>query len=184
MLTRVRSGGTAISDLAGQKLAGLGIGFGNLRRRARGDDLTAMHSGARAEVHDPIRGMHGFFVVLDHQHGVAEIAQLGERVEQLAVVALVQADRWLVQDIHHADQPGADLRGQPDALGLATRKRRRRAIERQVVQAHVEQEAEPVADFFQNFAGHGQLIIAQTLGLRHAVQRFRIDLPVPAVGGA
>ena len=42
--------------------------------------------------------------------------------------------------------------------------------QRQVVQADVEQEAQPLADFFQNLAGDLQLIIAQTLGLRHTVR--------------
>jgi hypothetical protein len=30
----------------------------------------------------------------------------------------VQADRGFVQHVHHADEAGADLRGQPDALRL------------------------------------------------------------------
>ena len=35
------------------------------------------------------------------------------------VVALVEADRRLVEHVEHADQPRADLGGQPDALRLA-----------------------------------------------------------------
>jgi hypothetical protein len=50
-------------------------------------------------------------VVLDHDHGVAEVAQVQQRVQQPLVVALVQADGRLVEDVHHADQPGADLAG-------------------------------------------------------------------------
>ena len=59
-------------------------------------------------------------------------------VEQARVVALVQADRRLVEDVEHADQRAADLRRQPDALRLAARQRRRRAVERQVVEPDVD----------------------------------------------
>ena len=39
--------------------------------------------------------------------------------QQAVVVALVQADARLVQDVEHAHQARADLRGQADALRLA-----------------------------------------------------------------
>jgi hypothetical protein len=57
--------------------------------------------------------------MLDHDHRVAQVAQAGEGAEQAFVVALVQADRRLVEHVHHADQAGADLAGQADALRLA-----------------------------------------------------------------
>ena len=56
-------------------------------------------------------------------------------VEQPRVVALVQADRRLVEHVHDAGQPGADLAREPDALRLAARERVGRAVERQVVEA-------------------------------------------------
>jgi len=58
----------------------------------------------------------GFLVVLDHQHGVAQVAQALEGVEQAAVVALMQADRRFVENVEHPDQGGANLGGQADAL--------------------------------------------------------------------
>jgi hypothetical protein len=57
------------------------------------------------------------------------------------VVALVQPDRRLVEHVEHADQAGADLAGQADALRLATRQRGRAAVQVEVVEADVEQEA-------------------------------------------
>ena len=77
--------------------------------------------------------------------------------EQAVVVARVQADARLVEDVEHADEAAADLAGQADALGLAAGERRGRAVERQVVQADVEQEAEPAADLLEQFAGDGLL---------------------------
>jgi len=78
-----------------------------------------MHAGAGADVDDVVGQPDRVFVVLDHDHRVAEVAQAGEGAEQALVVALVQADRGLVEHVHHADQAGADLAGEPDALRLA-----------------------------------------------------------------
>ena len=83
---------------------------------------------------------------------VAEVAQARQRVEQARVVALVQADRRLVEDVEHADQRAADLGRQPDALRLAARQRRRGAIERQVIEPDVDQERQPLADLAQDAA--------------------------------
>ena len=75
--------------------------------------------------------------MLDDDDGVAEIAQPRERRQQRAVVALVQADRRLVEHVEHAGQVRADLRRQPDALPFAARQRRGAAAERQVADADV-----------------------------------------------
>ena len=69
----------------------------------------------------------------------------------------MQADARLVEDVQDADQAAADLPGQADALGLAAGEGRGGAVERQVVQADVEQEAEPAAHLLQHFAGDGPL---------------------------
>jgi hypothetical protein len=61
--------------------------------------------------------------MLDDDHGVAEVAQALQRFEQPVVVALVQADRGLVEHVEHAGQARADLRGEADALALAARQR-------------------------------------------------------------
>jgi hypothetical protein len=74
----------------------------------------------------------------------SQVAQVEQGVDQAGVVALVQADRGLVEDVQHAHQARADLRRQPDALCLAARQRRRRPVEGQVVEADVEQEPDRV----------------------------------------
>ena len=73
-----------------------------------------------------------------------------ERVEQTVVVALVQADRRLVQHVQHADQAAADLGGQADALALAAGQRAGVARERQVVEADIDEEAQPLADLLED----------------------------------
>ena len=81
---------------------------------------------------------------------------------RLVVVALVQADRRLVEDVEHADELAADLRREPQPLRLAAGQRRRRAVELQVADADVVEEREPLADLLHDaradqLLGLGQL---------------------------
>ena len=82
-----------------------------------------MDAGARPHVDEVVGGADGLLVMLDHEDGVAEIAQALQRHQQPLVVALMQADGGLVQHIEHAGQAGADLRGQADALAFAAGQR-------------------------------------------------------------
>jgi hypothetical protein len=52
-------------------------------------------------------------------------------VQQPIVVALMQSDRRLVEDVHHADEARADLTGEANALRFAARERVGAAIQRQ-----------------------------------------------------
>ncbi len=106
-----------------------GVGH-DLARRALGDDLAAVLAGAGADVDEVVGRAHRLLVVLDDDHRVAEVAQAQQRVDQAVVVALVQADGGLVEDVEHADERRADLRGQADALRLAAGERRGGAVER------------------------------------------------------
>ena len=131
--------------------------------RPDGDDLAAVLAGPGPDVDDPVRRADRLLVVLDHEHGVAQVAQPRERGDELGVVALVQPDRRLVQDVEHAHQARPDLGRQPDALGLAAGERLARPIERQVVQPDVEQEAEPGRDLLEDLAGDRLLALGQLL---------------------
>ena len=94
-------------------------------------------------------------------HRVAEVAQALQRLEQPGVVALVQADRRLVEHVEHAGQARADLRGEPDALALAARQRAGGARERQVVEPDIVEEAEPLVDLLQDARGDLALLRRQ-----------------------
>jgi hypothetical protein len=109
-----------------------------------------VHAGAGADVDDIVGGQDRVLVMLDHDHGVAEVAQALQRFEQAGVVALVQADRGLVEHIEHAGEARADLRGEPDALALAAGQRAGIAREREIVEADIVQEAQPLADLLQH----------------------------------
>ena len=141
-LARHRNG-----PLAGQVVAGDGVFVGdNIAICALGDHPAAVDAGAGAHVDDVIRGTNGIFVVLHDDDRVAQVAQPGQGREQALVVALMQADGGLVQHVHDAHQARADLAGEPDPLGFAAGKGVGAAIQAQVFQADVGQEAQAIID--------------------------------------
>lgn len=117
------------------------------------DYAPAVFPGAGADVDHPIRCADGVLVVFDDDQRVPEIAQPGESVDQPAVVALVQTDRRLVEHVEDTDETGADLGGEPDSLGFTTGQGGGGASESEVVEAHVEQEAEPCLHFLEDLTG-------------------------------
>jgi len=72
--------------------------------RPLGDDLAAVLPRARTDVHDPVGRADGLLVVLHDEDGVADVAHADERADEPRVVALVQADRRLVEDVEDAHQ--------------------------------------------------------------------------------
>ena len=84
-----------------------------------------------------------------------------ERREQAVVVALVQADARLVEDVEDALQARADLRREADALCLAAGKRPRRARERQVVEPDIQEELQPRVDLLEDLACDLRLALRQ-----------------------
>ena len=106
--------------LAVEVLGRDGIGLEHLLGRALEDDLATLASSTGADVDDVIGIEHHVLIVLHDDDGVAQIAQLLERTDESLVVALVQTDGGLVEDIEHIDELRTDLSGQADALALTT----------------------------------------------------------------
>ena len=173
--------------LAGEELAGdRALDTHHVLRRALGDDVAAVLAGARAHVDEVVGRAHHLLVVLDDEDGVAERLEPLERPDQLVVVALVQADRGLVEDVEDADELGADLRRQPQPLRLAARERLRGAVELEVADADVVEEGQPLADLLDDpvadqLLGRGQPELVEERerpGHRHpreAVDRLAAD---------
>ncbi len=90
----------------------------NVLGRAFGDDVAAMHAGAGADIDDIVGGEDGVLVMLDDDDGIAEVAQAPQGLEQAGIVALMQADRGLVEHVEHARQPRADLARQAGCAGF------------------------------------------------------------------
>src|SRR5882762_351937 len=139
---------------AAEVLAGQGCRGGfDLGGFALGDEVAAGVAGAGAEVDDEIRATDGVFVVFDDEDGVAEIAKLLERAEKAGVVAGVQADAGLVENVENAAKARADLRGEADALGFAAGKRGGGAIQAEIAEADGEQEIDAFGNFFKRARG-------------------------------
>ena len=143
--------------LPGERLIDLADFFG----RALGDDLATVDACAGADVDDLIGRDHRAFVVFNDDDGIAKVAQSLERGDQSLVVALVQADRWLIKDVKHADEARTDLRGEPNALRLPARERGSRAVHRQIANADIHEEVQALFDLFQDQLCHLTLSVAQ-----------------------
>ena len=90
-------------QLAGEVLPGQGLfGLQNLGGRAERRDLPAAVAGTGAEVKQAVgRGDH-LAVVFNEDEGVAQVAEVVERLQQAGVVAGVQPDGGFIEDIQNA----------------------------------------------------------------------------------
>ena len=129
----------------------------DLLQRPLGDDLAAMHARAGADFEDVVRGPNRVGVVLDHDHGIAQIAQPFERLDHLDVVFGMQPDARFVEHVEHAHQARADLRRQPDALRFAARERRGPAIQAEIIQPDRDQQFQPRGHFAHDRLGDRSL---------------------------
>ena len=109
----------------------------NILSGSRAHDPSSVLSGTGADVDQEVRRSHGVLVMLHDDHGIAQISEMVQRVEQLVVVPLVKADGRLVQDIGNAHQAGADLCRQADPLRFSAGQRSRGAGKGQIVQSDV-----------------------------------------------
>ena len=130
-----------------------GIRMQDIVERTGRDDPAALASGQRSHIDDIVRRPHHILVVLDHDDRIARIAQLLEAADQPLVVALVQTDGRLVENIKHVHQLRADLGRQADALALAARQRTRGTGQGEIAQSDFDEEAEPLADLLDDLLG-------------------------------
>ena len=111
------------------------------------DQLAARLAALGPEVDDPVGGLDHVEVVLDHDHGVADVDEPPEHVQQALHVGEVQPGRRLVEDVERvAGRDLAELRGQLDALRLASRELRGRLAEPDVVEPDVVERLEAALD--------------------------------------
>ena len=110
-----------------------------------------MLASAWTDINQPVGLTDRVLIVFNHNQGVAQVSQTLKRADESVVVALVEADRRLVQDVHDPDQARADLGGQTDTLGLTSGQGCGSTRHGQVVQTHVAQEAQPRFDFLEDF---------------------------------
>ena len=85
--------------------------------------MSTVYSCSGSHIDNMIRSTYGFFIVFDHQNGIAEIAHLKEGFAKTLVVSLVQTDARFIKNIENAGQLRANLRGKPYSLAFPTGKR-------------------------------------------------------------
>src|SRR5260370_28877161 len=109
---------------AGEDLAGVGLFCaGDEFGRALSHDAAAAFAAFGAEVDDPISLFDDDEMVLDDEHGVAEIDEALQNVEKFSHVVEVQAGGGLIEDVERAAGLAlGKLAGQLDALGFAAGK--------------------------------------------------------------
>ena len=133
--------------------------------------MAAMDTRSGANIDDIVGGADRVLVMLDDDHGVADVAQAPERFQQPLIVALMEADRGLVEHVEDARQPGADLAREADALALATRQRSRAAAQREIVETDIVEKAQALADFLEHALADLALLRREPLG--HVVEPRR-----------
>ncbi len=104
-----------------ERLAGVGFFCaGDEFGRALGDDAAATFAAFGAEVDDPVGLLDDVEMVLDDEHGVAEIDEALQDVEEFSDIVEVQAGGGLVEDVEGAAGLAlGKLAGELDALGFA-----------------------------------------------------------------
>ena len=122
-------------------------------QRPRRHNIAATHARPGAEIDEVVGRSHRFFIMLDDNDRVAHVAQVVQCIEQPFVIARMQANRWLVQNVQHTDQTRPNLTGQSNALRFTSRQRRGGAIERQIVEPHIQQEPQACTDLLEHFRG-------------------------------
>src|SRR5258706_12986919 len=96
----------------------------------------------------------------------------------------MQPDGRLIEDVADAAQVRAELRREANALRLATRERRRRAVEREIAESHLAQEAQARAELGDQIARDVALAPHQLeLGEALLQQRHRQEAAIGAVRG-
>ncbi len=161
-----------------------------------------MHARARAEIDDVIGSPHRFLVMLDDDERIPFFAQRAQGFEEANVVARMQADGRLVEDVKHAAQIGAELRREPDALRFAAAQSLGGTPEREITEPDVFHEAQPLldlrdeigrdhlvrsaeaqfADERERFAGGTRGEFVDRFALQPHVTRDRIEARAVAIG--
>ena len=129
----------------------------NFRGSSLPHQFSAEPSGARTQIDHVIGALDGFGIVFHHQHRVSHVAKGRQRIQQAVVIPRMQPDGRLVQNVQHAAELRANLRGQPDPLRFATRQRGRRTVQTQVVQADRLEELQPAPNLIHHSLGNRQI---------------------------
>ena len=132
--------------------------------RALEADRAPGRAGAGPEVDDVVGDGDRLRLVLDHEHGVALVAQLEQQLVHPLDVVGVEADGRLVEDVGDVGERRAQVADHLGALGLAAGQRARRPVEREVAEPDLGERVEEVLQAGDQ-RGHRRLLeLADPLG--------------------
>lgn len=77
----------------------------DIGRRSRRDYVSAVHARAGAHVDHIVGSTNRILIMLNDDDGIADIAQALKRLDQALVIALMEANRWLVQNVQDTHEP-------------------------------------------------------------------------------
>src|SRR6266849_589061 len=120
------------------------------RVRAGKQQLTAEFARTGAQIDDAIRSLDGVRIVFHNQHGVPQVAQRFENINEPLRVAGMQADRGFIEHVERANQMGTERRRELDALRFSTRERGRQTIQREVIEAYLVKKLQTSSNLFEN----------------------------------
>ena len=99
--------------------------------------------------------------MLYNDQAVAKIPEVFEGIQQFIIISLMQADTWLIQDIAYTHKSGSDLGCQTDSLCLSAGKSTCCPGKRQIVQSHIDQEADSCTDLLKHLAADQHLLLCE-----------------------
>ena len=109
--------------LAGEVVGGEGTALEQTFKITLVHHLAAFASGSGAKVYYVVGCAHHLFVMLDDHDRVALVSQTLERCDKTFIVPWMQTYRRLVKHVQNSGKAASYLRGEPDALHFAARKR-------------------------------------------------------------
>jgi hypothetical protein len=160
-----RHGALAREVLAGERA------LGGAADRAGEHQLAPLLAAPRADLDHVVGHLDRLGVVLDDEHRVAGVAQAAQQAEQPLHVARVQPHARLVEHVERVHEARPERVGEADALRLAAGERARGAVEREVAEPHVDEEAHPRARLVEDVGGDLPLGAAQLEPAEPPVER-------------
>ena len=124
----------------------------NFIHTTRTDNLTAVDTRTFAYIDNKICTSYGIFIVFYYDNGIAKVAKTLERFYKPCVIALMQTDAGLVQNIDNSHKRRTYLCCKAYALTLAARKSTRRARKREIIKTDAVKKIKTFADFLYNWA--------------------------------
>ena len=140
----------AREEIAGER----SLDLGERADRSGVEQMAPRLARAGTKIYQVIGRANQVMLMLDDHQGIAGVAQAVEYRDQASHLVLVQADRWLVEDVECVDQTGSQGPGHRRPPQFTAGERAARSVERQVVEPDLAEVIETLIDLVENPRGH------------------------------